>query len=85
MCIQTVAIGGRMIIETLNPLNANRLRNRTVIRTQNRTRVDVLLDTSEWDCSLWYSGAQPQAKNKMLIAQCYRIRVPLVSSSQISH
>jgi hypothetical protein len=33
-------IGVRRIIETLNSLQANRTRNRTTIRTQNRTRVD---------------------------------------------
>jgi hypothetical protein len=29
-----------MIIETLNPLYANRAQNRTAIHTENRTRVD---------------------------------------------
>jgi hypothetical protein len=38
MCWQAVGIGIRRIIKTLN---SNRARNRTAIRTQNRTRVDA--------------------------------------------
>jgi hypothetical protein len=40
MCLQAVIIGVQRIIENLNPLHANCVRNRTVIRMQNRTRVD---------------------------------------------
>jgi hypothetical protein len=40
---QAVVIGVGWIIKTLNPLYANRARNRTAIRTQNRTRVVVTL------------------------------------------
>jgi hypothetical protein len=38
MCCQAVVIGVRRIIKTRNPLLANCARNRTAIRTQNRTR-----------------------------------------------